>query len=510
MHGSLVYRGLHRGEWLVRCDTRDGKEDLWAISPSADRAAWGRCEGRVWIELETAHALMDLSDRSETGIAGGAHFELGMERCSGTLATEPSRLAPMVSDGANRLDAKSSGATRIIFHANASARQVECTLLWLFGAHSTARIAAQAVTVRLPSHIDKLELVGDIVVHAGTLLRLEAETAITLMVGSKQLRVKQGGHLELVGLTIADSVGGTALLSEGEVKVWNCSFLRCQTGSNGVFRIGETLAPVGSDANPPVRGALITGGGGAIRMLWSKATLAVIGTRFSNNAARGQVASRGGALYAVGGKISLEATTLQDNRAEMATYTSRGGAASLTYVYFNIANCRFVRNTARHGVLGAGGALEFANARGQIELSVFEGNVATDTVGTSKGGGIAVASQSTVELSSCRFVRNQALNGGGGMGTYGGAVSMDRDANLSVAVTVFEGNFACGLESAGGAIHVYASSLELKAGVSFRSNNVSSVTNAQGGAISLQGGSATLVADQATRFIGNTVRTSCF
>ena len=87
---------------------------------------------------------------------------------------------------------------------------------------------------------------------------------------------------------------------------------------------------------------------------------------------------------------------------------------------------------------------------------------------------------------------------------------MDRDANLSVAVTVFEGNFACGLESAGGAIHVYASSLELKAGVSFRSNNVSSVTNAQGGAISLQGGSAVLVADQETRFIGNTVRTSCF
>jgi hypothetical protein len=431
-----------------------------------------------------------------------------MERCNGTLATEPSRLAPIVSDGANRLGAESSGATRVTFHANASARQIECTLLWLFGAHSTARIAAQAVTVRLPSHIDQLELVGDIVVHAGTLLRLEAETAITLIVGSRQLRVQQRGHLELVGLTIADSVGGTALLSEGEVKVSNCSFLRCETGSNAIFRIGETLVPVGSDVNPPVRGALITAGGGAIKIIWSEATLAVIGSTFSNNAARGKVVSRGGALYALGGKVSLEATTAQENRVEMATYASRGGVASFTYAIFSIVHCRFVQNTARHGVLGAGGAIEIANSRGQIDLSVFEGNVATDAVGTSKGGGIAVASQSMVELSSCRFVRNQALNGGGGMGTYGGAVSVDRDANLTIAVTVFEGNVACGLESAGGAIQVYASSLALKAGVCFRSNNVSSVTNAQGGAISLQGGPAVLVADQATRFIGNTVRTS--
>jgi hypothetical protein len=508
MHGSAVYRGLHHREWLVQCDHQDGGNELWVISSSDDREAWGRCEGRLWIELQTSQALTDPSDRSEA--SDGVHFQLGMDQCSEMLAAESSRLAPILSDGTNGLDADSvrpDPHTLITFPENASARRVQCTLLWLFGAHSTVRANAQTATVRLPSRIERIELVGDLVVRTGTFLRLEAETTATLVVGSRQLRVEQGGQLELVGITITDSVGSTALLSEGDVKAFNSSFTRCETRTNLVQRFGEAIVPLGSDANPPIRGALLQAAGGAIRLIWSSAKLAVRGGMFLSNSARGaRSVSAGGALHALGGQISLEDTTFQQNWVEATVFMARGGAGCLVYVALRIVNCRFMQNEARRGLMTRGGALEIANSDGQILRAVFEGNVAMDGQALTSAGGISVAEESKIEIHNCRLLRNQALRGG--HSTVGGAVTLDRGAYLTVAEAVFEGNAACGYESAGGAMFLQTSStLVLEAGVVFRSNNASSATNAHGGAITVRE-LAVLVADQAPHFIGNMVRTS--
>ena len=509
MHGSAVYRGIHRGEWLILCDRHDGpgEEELWVISTVEDRRAWDQCEGRLWIGLETAQAHTDALTRS--GDAGGVHFELGMDECADVLATEASRLEPIFTDlgGANRRAESSSEGTLLAFTEAASATQVQCTLLRLFGAHSAS---VSPTTVRLPSRIDKVVLAGDLVVHAGTSLRLEGEATTTLIVGTKQLRIERKGQLELVGLTIADSVGSSALVSHGgQVVVRNTTFARCETRTNTFFRGQESAVPQGSEANPPLRGAMLGAFGGAMMVFWSEARLAVSGSTFINNTARGaRVTNQGGAIFCLGGLVSVDAgTVLQQNLAECGTAISTGGAMRVMCSALRVADTEFVRNTVARGERSRGGALSISNTvRGtaQVLSTTFDDNRAVDGRASASGGAIAMSPEASLELRSVRLLRNQALRGA--QQTGGGAIWLDSASQLVVAETVLEGNVAQGAQSFAGAILVEgASSLTLKAGVVMRSNVASGTAGASGGAIFIRSFSA-LDAKDATRFTGNVVR----
>jgi hypothetical protein len=153
---------------------------------------------------------------------------------------------------------------------------VACTLLWRFSAHS--RAGRGSAIVQLPARADKVELVCDLVVGPGEVLRLEGLGISTLVLGAKQLRVERGGRLELVGLSVEDSTGSSAIFNEGSVSVVNSRFVGCITSLNYVMRVGEPTVPPGSVAHPPLAGALLLAVGGSI--FGVSAELVVRGSRF--------------------------------------------------------------------------------------------------------------------------------------------------------------------------------------------------------------------------------------
>ena len=113
---------------------------------------------------------------------------------------------------------------------------------------------------------------------------------------------------------------------------------------------------------------------------------------------------------------------------------------------------------------------------------------------------------STIRLTSCSFVRNEAVLGG--QRTRGGAIDAPAGAVLYVSETTFDGNAATGSsESSGGAVH-FEGLLVLEGGLVFRANAVAGDIRAKGGAIALVDASASLNATYLPGpvFVGNTVR----
>lgn len=267
--GSTVYRSIHAREYMYRCQERPS---VWVLSAADDRDAWGRCEGRLWIDFETA--------RSWTGGLDGPLRTDGLyidalDRCIEVLAN-PEGPEPILGPTGD-------------FRAGASNVQAACALVWRLGAYSNGAGHGH-LTVRLPAFGDPIELLGDIVIRAGESLMLKSVDAAqpaTLVLGPSQLRVAVGGKLELEGVTLLGSTGGSAVRSEGETTIRGCSFERCVAGTNGVLRFTEANVPKGSADRPPLAGPGLVAFGGAMFSFGSQAVLIAQASTFAHNAARG-------------------------------------------------------------------------------------------------------------------------------------------------------------------------------------------------------------------------------
>jgi hypothetical protein len=148
---------------------------------------------------------------------------------------------------------------------------------------------ASRLTLRLPALSDPIKLLGDIVVKAGeslTLKSFDATQSATLLLGPSQLRVALGGQLELEGLTLLGSRGGSAVRSEGEVTIRNCRFESCVAATNAILRYAEANVPKQSTEHPPLAGAALGAFGGAAFSFGSQALLTVEASVFAQNAAR--------------------------------------------------------------------------------------------------------------------------------------------------------------------------------------------------------------------------------
>ena len=65
VHGRIeYYRSVNRNEYLYRCGSEQMAEETWVITANLDLDAWSRCEGRVWLDLDSARARTDKVDRS--------------------------------------------------------------------------------------------------------------------------------------------------------------------------------------------------------------------------------------------------------------------------------------------------------------------------------------------------------------------------------------------------------------------------------------------------------------
>ncbi|HVR96658.1 MAG TPA: right-handed parallel beta-helix repeat-containing protein [Thermoanaerobaculia bacterium] len=216
------------------------------------------------------------------------------------------------------------------------------------------------------------------------------------------------------------------------------TFLRCQFRGNQSRNRGGALAIEFS--NVTVQGSTFVdnrvnlpghhpgSAGGAIYVLDS--TLNVINSNFEGNEA-GWV---GGAIYAIGVwatpvttprvNVSVRSSTFLENRADAhaccpALGPTTGGALHAEdQATLSIQRSRFLENEAQHG-----GAVSNYRAVVDIQGSVFQGNLATLTEGTSAGGAVNVMSNDASDAS-----------------TGNGAINR-RPARLTVTDTFFQGRF---------------------------------------------------------------------
>jgi hypothetical protein len=93
----------------------------------------------------------------------------------------------------------------ITFAEGAAASDVACFLMLRLGPHNEAA-RTLPIVIRLPSTGQTIELVSDILVREGEVLRIESPLTApaTVTLHSHRLRVETGGELELYALTLAD------------------------------------------------------------------------------------------------------------------------------------------------------------------------------------------------------------------------------------------------------------------------------------------------------------------
>ncbi|HEY1371583.1 MAG TPA: hypothetical protein VGH50_03875 [Candidatus Binatia bacterium] len=182
--------------------------------------------------------------------------------------------------------------------------------------------------------------------------------------------VTTSGDLTLNNLTLSGGISGGyggAVANYGKLEINNCI-------------ISGNTAHAGAVATLP------------------QATTTIAGTTFTKN-----VAYDGGALYNLGGEVSVQHSTITGNGA-----TRRGGGVFNSYGEIQIQNSTLSKNTARYG----GAIFNFKEGNVNIDPTIITGNKAA------YGGGIENA-YGYVYIASSTISKNSATGGGGGIDSVG-------------------------------------------------------------------------------------------
>lgn len=206
------------------------------------------------------------------------------------------------------------------------------------------------------------------------------------------------------------SVGLFAQFTGGTVRFSGLTFTGGRaTGAGGAIR--------SSNASLAVSDCVFTDNqannfGGAISL--NRFDLTVIDCVFRNNAS---LIDDGGAIGAVGGRVSVSGSTFEGNAA--GPTNRNGGAVFVGGGELDIDRSRFTNNSAPNGgaVFGAGVV--------RVSSTVVTGNTASGA-----GGGVAVGPGSTLTLTDSTVSGNQARNGGGVYAT-GGSTGIVRGSTIS-------------------------------------------------------------------------------
>jgi hypothetical protein len=369
---------------------------------------------------------------------------------------------------------------------------------------------------------EPIELVSDILVRDGEFLRVESPPSapVTLTLRSHRLRVENAGKLEVCALILADSIGGSAIVSTGDVRAENCTFARCITSMSLLLRFAELLTRSGDGSNHPKKGAFVGAFGGAVMLMFSTARLTSCGVTFEGNAASGfGIASFGGAVFALGATVLLEDCVFRANVVEgndrTLFWTAFGGALSIVASQLDMTGTRLVANEAQGPAdFAFGGAVGGAQGS-QLNMSAssFQANVASGGLHNA-GGSIQLQEATALEMTGVEFVKNTAIAGSTGWVAYGGAIHFQTASVVTVATAVFDSNRAEGglRHARGGAIAAFGGRLIVGTEVMFRNNSVSTsgVEQGTGGALSLNedvnGATGSFSLEHGSTFVGNSVK----
>ncbi|MBQ7576984.1 MAG: Ig-like domain-containing protein [Synergistaceae bacterium] len=254
-----------------------------------------------------------------------------------------------------------------------------------------------------------------------------------------------------------------------------------------------------ADVNISTRNTATNGRGGFAASNYG--TITVNNSSFSN-----QLASSGGALSANILNITSSDFTSNTSTAKETNTNKGGGAVSVITSSGGsliLNSVRFTSNTANYN----GGAIFTNNADVTAENVYLTANKTAQT-SNNHGGAMSLEGSGTKSLTQVTFAENESYSGGAVYGygalnitesyfrdnhavSEGGAIYYNQTGgtnNFSLASSMFSSNAATA--GRGGAIFVYADSTSIES-CTFDQNSAINGTNAEGGAIRINGGTIT-------------------
>lgn len=306
---------------------------------------------------------------------------------------------------------------------------------------------------------------------------------------------RDGGAINTYGNTAADAV--TLTISD------NCLFkdnVANATNPHSAGAISLRRNTVFTMSDTVLEGNTARGTGGAMHIIGSSTTQNVQATftnvTFDDNESLDSQA--GGIAIKDYATVVFDKCTFTNNKA----LWSGGGLFSDRYCDITITDCVFTGNESSGSNQSSGGGLGLSlydNAATAFTMTgtLIEGNTAT------RGGGVTFSSFTDYEISDCTIIDNAATNEGGGV-YVSSAVSGTLPTSVTIADSEISGNTATnGGGLFGGQYKTYNSQIKLE-GTTVSDN----VATEDGGGVHMQDATlATLFADAATVFSGNTAAT---
>ena len=257
----------------------------------------------------------------------------------------------------------------------------------------------------------------------------------------------EGATLQLSASVFEENRGRTVLLlkQKTETTLTRCRFRRNASGTNSsggaLYAAFAPFTRVSDSVFEENRGKK----GGAIFV--DHGALDVERCQFVGNEVSGNVRNAGGAIFAIGSRLNLDASIYLDNFADKF-----GGAVHAEDSAVRMSGAIFEKNAARDGggavyLSGVGdfwmenttfsdgdasdgGALFASKSSGRVVDCAFLGNVAQ------KGGALRVAFQSSLNVISSHFSHNRANQ------SHGGGVLAAEESIVRISKTILINNVA--------------------------------------------------------------------
>jgi hypothetical protein len=169
LHDEPVLRGVDSNRSIFAC-SRITHLDTWAISSSAERRTWERCEADVWIDSLSGKAQLPAATNGSSVPIVVVHRRLGSV-CGSVLH---SATMPSVRGGT------------LAFPKIMSTDAVACWLARLFGPQSSIPVGIAPTAIELPAGLGSVHLLTDIVLVRGRSLIVQGGNN-TIILGSHQL-----------------------------------------------------------------------------------------------------------------------------------------------------------------------------------------------------------------------------------------------------------------------------------------------------------------------------------
>jgi hypothetical protein len=555
--GQLWYRGLAGGLRAVRCESVSQRR-VWAFS-SAEEAAKDKvgCTGVLFIDSETGHAYSEQSMEEESAVP--IRLDWSWAACVSFLPFPEIGSTMAFPTTASSLEASCWLAFYLGPHATAP---VNLTIV--IGQNVTMRtdlivrsgsfvqiISADndTINVRVGPHQIVVEKEAHLHLH-GLYISDSDESSALLVYGTatvlQTIFTRCNSTTNYVtGFQIANSIfnggsevepvdsedsqsfsllavgGGIHIAPGGFVDVSESSLLDCAAVGIGLSLGlgGAVFANANSRARfknsqllrNTVKGTPIAGGGGIYQHPGSEVDF--LDSLIAWNSARGSQALGGGAFIMLGANMAASGAVFSSNVASGGASGAFGGAV----LVFMAGRLSLSESVLQHNSVSgngpflsvspfSGGAIcVWSRAHLLVSSTLFRDNAADGEFALyTSGGAVAVLRASEAIFTQVVFIGNSVF--GARVSNWGGALRFDPLSSVQLQDSELSRNYATGPESAGGAIHTDADTLNI-ANVTFCFNRASaSLRTANGGALCVQSGQAKLEGCRLHHNVAETIR----